>query len=147
MSDTPAKSGCGALTRAAVAPRLPAQDLERARAFYAEKLGLRPVEEREGGLRYRCSSTVFSLFATAGDPGRALGSARMSTARTRVSSCRADPRQRRPRRPALLARDLRSRQRRVLPTVRFEVIDPAFPAIPGGPTLTTMRRPPGAHLT
>jgi ribosomal protein S18 acetylase RimI-like enzyme len=26
----------------------------------------------------------------------------------------------------------------------FEVIDPAFPAIPGGPTLTTMRRPPGA---
>jgi ribosomal protein S18 acetylase RimI-like enzyme len=29
----------------------------------------------------------------------------------------------------------------------FEVIDPAFPAIPGGPTLTTMRRPQGAHLT
>jgi GNAT superfamily N-acetyltransferase len=26
----------------------------------------------------------------------------------------------------------------------FEVIDPAFPAIPGGPTLTTMRRRPGA---
>ena len=34
-----------------VAARLPAQDLERARAFYAEKLGLEPAEEREGGLR------------------------------------------------------------------------------------------------
>ncbi len=35
-----------------VATRLPAQDLERARAFYAEKLGLEPVEGRPGGLRY-----------------------------------------------------------------------------------------------
>jgi catechol 2,3-dioxygenase-like lactoylglutathione lyase family enzyme len=34
-----------------VVARLPAQDLERAKAFYAEKLGLEPVEEREGGLR------------------------------------------------------------------------------------------------
>ena len=31
-----------------VATRLPAQDLNRARAFYAEKLGLEPVEERKG---------------------------------------------------------------------------------------------------
>jgi catechol 2,3-dioxygenase-like lactoylglutathione lyase family enzyme len=68
MSDTPARSGAGALARADVAPRLPAQDLERARAFYADKLGLHPVEEREGGLRYRCGSTVFSVFASAGDP-------------------------------------------------------------------------------
>ena len=68
MSDTPHKSGDGALARADVAPRLPARDLERARAFYADRLGLQPVEEREGGLRYRCSSTVFSLFASAGDP-------------------------------------------------------------------------------
>ena len=68
MSDTPHKSGEGALARADVAPRLPARDLERARAFYADRLGLQPVEEREGGLRYRCSSTVFSLYASAGDP-------------------------------------------------------------------------------
>ena len=47
---------------------MPAQDLERARAVYAGKLGLQPVEEREGGLRYRCSSTGFSLFASAGEP-------------------------------------------------------------------------------
>ena len=35
-----------------VATRLPAQDLQRARAFYAEKLGLEPSEERPGGLLY-----------------------------------------------------------------------------------------------
>ena len=34
-----------------VSARLPAQDLARARAFYAQKLGLEPVEERPGGLR------------------------------------------------------------------------------------------------
>lgn len=49
-----------------VATRLPARDLERARAFYAEKLGLEPVEERAGGLRYRCGSTYFVVFASAG---------------------------------------------------------------------------------
>ena len=34
------------------ATRLPAQDLERARKFYSEKLGLDPIEERPGGLLY-----------------------------------------------------------------------------------------------
>ena len=51
-----------------VAARLPAQDLERARSFYAEKLGLIPVEERPGGLRYRCGSGSFALFQSAGAP-------------------------------------------------------------------------------
>ena len=64
-------SGDGVLARGEVAPRLPAQDLDRARAFYSEKLGLEPVEERPGGLRYRCGSTVFSLFASAGAPSGA----------------------------------------------------------------------------
>jgi catechol 2,3-dioxygenase-like lactoylglutathione lyase family enzyme len=36
-----------------VATRLPAQDLDRARAFYAERLGLEPFDERPGGLLYR----------------------------------------------------------------------------------------------
>jgi hypothetical protein len=63
-------------------------------------------------------------------PGRALGSARMSAARTRVGCRRADPRSRRPRRPALLARDLRSRQRRVLPTVRLRGHRPRIPGDP-----------------
>ncbi len=43
-----------------IATRLPAQDLQRARAFYAEKLGLEPVEEREGGLRYQCAAGEFA---------------------------------------------------------------------------------------
>ena len=56
------------LIRATAAARLPAQDLERARRFYAEKLGLEPVEERPGGLRYRLASGEFALFASAGAP-------------------------------------------------------------------------------
>jgi catechol 2,3-dioxygenase-like lactoylglutathione lyase family enzyme len=49
-----------------VATRLPAQDLERARSFYSEKLGLEPVEEREGGLRYVCAAGEFALFESTG---------------------------------------------------------------------------------
>jgi catechol 2,3-dioxygenase-like lactoylglutathione lyase family enzyme len=49
-----------------VATRVPAQDLERARRFYSEKLGLEPVDERPGGLLYRCAAGEFSLFASAG---------------------------------------------------------------------------------
>ena len=56
------------LAAATPAPRLPAQDLGRARRFYAEKLGLEPVEERPGGLRYRCGGAVFSLFLSSGRP-------------------------------------------------------------------------------
>jgi catechol 2,3-dioxygenase-like lactoylglutathione lyase family enzyme len=59
------------LSDAKVATRLPAQDLERARTFYSEKLGLEPVEERPGGLLYRCGGTEFSLFESAGDPSGA----------------------------------------------------------------------------
>src|ERR671918_383789 len=49
-----------------VATRLPAQNLERARAFYAEQLGLEPDEEREGGLRYVCAAGEFALFESSG---------------------------------------------------------------------------------
>jgi catechol 2,3-dioxygenase-like lactoylglutathione lyase family enzyme len=54
------------LERSDVATRLPVQDLKRARAFYAEKLGLEPVEERPGGLLYRCGKGSFALFQSAG---------------------------------------------------------------------------------
>jgi catechol 2,3-dioxygenase-like lactoylglutathione lyase family enzyme len=54
------------LERSEVATRLPAQDIGRARAFYADKLGLRPVEERPGGLLYRCGAGTFALFESAG---------------------------------------------------------------------------------
>lgn len=60
----------GPLTGARVAARLPAQDLERARRFYAERLGLEPVDERPGGLLYRCGDTEFVLYRSTGtSPG------------------------------------------------------------------------------
>ena len=58
----------GPLSHAHTVTKLPAQDLERARAFYRDKLGLEPVEEREGGLRYMCGPTEFHLFSSAGRP-------------------------------------------------------------------------------
>jgi catechol 2,3-dioxygenase-like lactoylglutathione lyase family enzyme len=64
-------SGTGSLGRGRVATRLPAQDLERARRFYADKLGLEPVEERPGGLLYRCGGSEFALFESAGAPSGA----------------------------------------------------------------------------
>ena len=54
------------LSKAHVATRLPAKDLDRARKFYADKLGLEPVEERPGRLRYECGGGVFALFTSAG---------------------------------------------------------------------------------
>jgi catechol 2,3-dioxygenase-like lactoylglutathione lyase family enzyme len=58
------------LDDARVATRLPAQDLDRARRFYAEKLGLEPAEERPGGLLYRLADGAFALYASAGSsPG------------------------------------------------------------------------------
>ncbi|MCD6074547.1 MAG: hypothetical protein K0Q70_1430 [Rhodospirillales bacterium] len=49
-----------------VAIRLPAKNLDRARAWYADKLDLHPAEEREGGLRYVIDGCEFALFASAG---------------------------------------------------------------------------------
>jgi catechol 2,3-dioxygenase-like lactoylglutathione lyase family enzyme len=66
-----ASLGHSTLQDAAVGVRLPAQDLERARRFYAERLGLRPVEAREGALRYQCGGDSFAIFASAGKPSGA----------------------------------------------------------------------------
>jgi catechol 2,3-dioxygenase-like lactoylglutathione lyase family enzyme len=49
-----------------VATPLPVQDLGRARAFYAEQLGLEPIDERPDGLLYRVSSGDFALFLSTG---------------------------------------------------------------------------------
>jgi len=57
----------GPLSNAHAITKLPAQDLERARAFYRDKLGLEPLEERDGGLRYMCGATEFHIFASAGE--------------------------------------------------------------------------------
>src|SRR2546421_5707369 len=61
----------GPLSDAHTVTKLPAQDLERARAFYRDKLGLEPVEERTGGLRYVCGPSEFHLFSSAGAPSGA----------------------------------------------------------------------------
>jgi catechol 2,3-dioxygenase-like lactoylglutathione lyase family enzyme len=54
------------IDKARVATRLPTRDLDRARGFYAEKLGLEPTEERPGGLLYRVAGGEFALYASAG---------------------------------------------------------------------------------
>ncbi|MFZ0387010.1 MAG: VOC family protein [Solirubrobacteraceae bacterium] len=56
----------GPLSSAHVVTKLPAQDLERARRFYSDALGLEAVEERDGGLRYLCGATEFHLFQSSG---------------------------------------------------------------------------------
>jgi catechol 2,3-dioxygenase-like lactoylglutathione lyase family enzyme len=49
-----------------VEARLPVRDLERARAWYRDKLGLEATEERPGGLRYVFGATEFALFTSSG---------------------------------------------------------------------------------
>ncbi len=56
----------GPLSSAHVVTKLPAQDLERARRFYRDVLGLDPVERRDGGYRYLCGASEFHLFQSAG---------------------------------------------------------------------------------
>lgn len=56
----------GPLTGASLAVRLPAQDVERARAFYSERLGLDPIDERDGALLYSCGGQEFAVFASTG---------------------------------------------------------------------------------
>jgi catechol 2,3-dioxygenase-like lactoylglutathione lyase family enzyme len=58
----------GPLSNAHTVTKLPAQDLERARAFYRDKLGLEAIEERTGGLRYVCGPAEFHLFSSTGRP-------------------------------------------------------------------------------
>jgi len=62
----PPRSGTTHLAAGEVATRLPCQDLDRARRWYAEKLGLEPAEERPGGLRYQFGHTWFALFQSSG---------------------------------------------------------------------------------
>ena len=50
----------------AVAAPIPVRELQRARHFYADKLGLEPSEERPGGLLYRSRDGAFALFESAG---------------------------------------------------------------------------------
>jgi catechol 2,3-dioxygenase-like lactoylglutathione lyase family enzyme len=50
---------------------LPATDLERAKRFYADKLGLLPESEGPDGLFYRCGGTTrFLVFPSGGGASR-----------------------------------------------------------------------------
>jgi Integrase core domain len=54
------------LAESNVAAKIPAQELRRARSFYADKLGSSPSRSAPGGLRYRCGHGEFALFESAG---------------------------------------------------------------------------------
>jgi catechol 2,3-dioxygenase-like lactoylglutathione lyase family enzyme len=43
---------------------LPVSDMERAKRFYREKLGLTPLKETEAWVTYRCGSSLFELYPT-----------------------------------------------------------------------------------
>ena len=47
---------------------LPCEDLERARHFYSETLGLEPARELPGGMFYESAGTRFFLFPSRGHP-------------------------------------------------------------------------------
>jgi catechol 2,3-dioxygenase-like lactoylglutathione lyase family enzyme len=48
--------------------KLPAQNVERARAFYADKVGLTPYREHADHLYYEVGGTTFIIFPSAGAP-------------------------------------------------------------------------------
>jgi catechol 2,3-dioxygenase-like lactoylglutathione lyase family enzyme len=48
--------------------KLPAQNVERARAFYADKLGLSPYRENAAHLYYEVGGTTFIIFPSVGAP-------------------------------------------------------------------------------
>lgn len=57
------------LKNASAQAALPALDLNRAKAFYAEKLGLQPFEEDANNVRYQLGDgTQFNVFRTGGAP-------------------------------------------------------------------------------
>ncbi|GAA1035886.1 VOC family protein [Virgisporangium ochraceum] len=64
------------LDHSAVEANIPAADLDRAREYYSDKLGLTPVSGHEGqALRYRTASgTFFNVYLTryAGQAGHTL---------------------------------------------------------------------------
>src|ERR1035437_7974037 len=58
--------GGNMLSRLVIYATLPVQDLNRARQFYAEKLGMTPKSETPAGLMYQCKDSWFLLFPSSG---------------------------------------------------------------------------------
>ena len=63
------------LNDSAITANIPASDLGRAKAFYADKLGLEPTQEGPGGVIYKTGGgTLFFLYETdyAGQAGHTI---------------------------------------------------------------------------
>jgi catechol 2,3-dioxygenase-like lactoylglutathione lyase family enzyme len=48
--------------------KLPAQDVERARAFYRDVLGFEPARDHQSHLFYECGGASFLVFPSSGSP-------------------------------------------------------------------------------
>lgn len=71
-----------------VTANIPAADIERARRFYADKLGLTPADENPGGLLYKTTGgTVFFVYETeyAGAAGHTIAQFHVSDVRAEVA--------------------------------------------------------------
>jgi predicted enzyme related to lactoylglutathione lyase len=66
-------------------PTIPAHDLERAKKFYAQKLGLSPSQETPSGLVYEYSNSWFLLY-----PSQGAGTAEHTTAVWVVDDIKAE---------------------------------------------------------
>ncbi|MDB4893381.1 MAG: hypothetical protein JWL61_5236 [Gemmatimonadetes bacterium] len=49
-----------------IIPYIPVSDLARARKFYAEKVGLEPKMENNGGLTYECGGAEVFMYVSGG---------------------------------------------------------------------------------
>lgn len=45
-------------------PMLPASDIDRARSFYADKLGFEPADDADGVLRYESGGSSFIVYSS-----------------------------------------------------------------------------------
>ena len=66
-------------------PTIPAHDVERARKFYAQKLGLNPSQETPAGLIYEYGNTWFLLY-----PSQGAGTAKHTVAGLVVDDIKAE---------------------------------------------------------
>jgi catechol 2,3-dioxygenase-like lactoylglutathione lyase family enzyme len=80
------------LSNSPIIASLPAADIDRARAWYEEKLGLKPSRERPDGLIYDCGAgTQFLLYPTsfAGTAENTLAAWRVDDIQAEMSDLRA----------------------------------------------------------
>ena len=75
-----------------VTANIPAADLDRARQFYADKLGLTPTDENPGGLIYTTGGTVFFLYQTeyAGQAGHTIAQFHVADVAAEVKELKAN---------------------------------------------------------